>query len=120
MERLLWDRLSFEGGEIPFGRRKIVTVTAEDLQELVDAVRERTFSYEAGRERFRERLAGLSPRACCDRDSLAGQEEAISAVRKTKEYQRMATKSWPKETPEGLVERLFKNRARLAGRRATC
>ena len=49
-----------------------------------------------------------------DRDSLAGQEEAISAVRKTKEYQRMATKSWPKETPEALVERLFKNRARLA------
>jgi len=114
MERLLWGRLSLQGGEIPFGRRKIVTVTTEDLREIVDAVRERTFSYEAGRERFRERLAGLIASRALDRDSLAGQEEAISAVRKTKEYQRMAGRSWPKETPEALVERLFKNRARLA------
>ena len=37
----------------------------------------------------------------------------MSAVRKTKEYQRLATKAWPRETPEGLVEKLFKNRARL-------
>src|SRR4051794_39301642 len=114
MERLLWGRLNLEGGEIPFGRRKVVTVTPEDLQTLVDNVRERTFSYEAGRERFRERLAGMVASRVLDRDSLAGQEEAISAVRKTKEYQRMATRSWPKETPEALVERLFKNRARLA------
>ena len=71
MERLLWGRLSLEGVEIPFGRREIVTVTAEDLRELVDAVRERTFSYEAGRERFRERLAGmLASRAA--RPRLAG------------------------------------------------
>jgi DNA helicase IV len=113
MERLLWSRLSLEGGEIPFGRRKVVTVTPQDLRELVDSVRERTFSYEAGRERFRERLAGLVASRALERDSLAGSEEAISAVRKTKEYQRMASKSWPKETPEALVERLFKNRARL-------
>ena len=37
----------------------------------------------------------------------------MSAVRKTKEYQRLATRAWPRETPEGLVEKLFKNRARL-------
>ncbi len=113
MERLLWNRLSLEGGEIPFGRLKIVTVTREDLQQIVAAVRERTFSYEAGRERFRERLAGFVASRVLDRDSLAGQEEAISAVRKTKEYQRLATKAWPRETPEALVEKLFKNRARL-------
>ena len=113
MERLLWGRLSLEGGEIPFGRRKLVTVTREDLEEIVAAVRERTFSYEAGRERFRERLAGLIAGRLVDRDSLAGQDEALSAVRKTKEYQRMTTKAWPRESPEALVERLFKNRARL-------
>src|SRR3954453_2181377 len=88
MERLLWGRLSLEGGEIPFGRRKLVTVTPEDLEELVASVRERTFSYEAGRERFRERLAGLIAGRLLDRDPLAGQEGALSAVRKTKEYQR--------------------------------
>ena len=66
MERLLWDRLSLEGAEIPFGRRRDGRRSrAEDLQELVDAVRERTFSYEAGRERFRERLAGLRRLARC-------------------------------------------------------
>ena len=37
----------------------------------------------------------------------------MSAVRKTKEYQRLATRAWPRETPEALVEKLFKNRARL-------
>src|SRR3954469_1615304 len=118
MERLLWGRMSLEGGEIPFGRRKLVTVTPEDLEELVASVRERTFSYEAGRERFRERLAGLIAGRLLDRDSLAGQDEALSAVRKTKEYQRMTTKAWPRESPEALVERLFKHRARLkeAGR----
>ena len=91
----------------------MVTVSEDDLRELVAAVRERTFSYEAGRERFRERLAGFVASRLLDRDSLAGQDEAMSAVRKTKEYQRLATRAWPRETPEGLVEKLFKNRARL-------
>ena len=59
LERLLWDRLNLEGGEIPVGRRRDRHGHREDLRELVAAVRERTFSYEAGRERFRERLAGL-------------------------------------------------------------
>lgn len=113
LERLLWDRLTLEGAEIPFGRRKTVTVSDEDLRDIVAAVRERSRSYEAGRERFRERLAGFVASRVLDRDSLAGQEEAISAVRKTKEYQRLATRAWPRETPEGLVAKLFKNRARL-------
>jgi DNA helicase IV len=104
MRRLLWDRMNLEGGE---------TVSAADLEALVAAVRERTFSYEAGRERFRERLAGLLASRALVAGSLAGQEEAISAVRKTREYQRLASRAWPRETPEGLVEKLFKNRARL-------
>jgi len=49
-----------------------------------------------------------------DPASMASLEEAISTVRKTKEFQRLATRAWPRETPEGLVEKLFKNRARLS------
>jgi DNA helicase IV len=113
MERLLWRRLSLDGATIPFGRRREVEVTREDLQELVDAVRDRTRSYEAGRERFRERLAGLVASRLLDRNALAGQDEVLTAVRKTPEYQRLVTKAWPKVTPEALVEQLFKNRIRL-------
>ena len=112
VERLLWDRLTLEGAEIPVSRRRTVEVTGDDLRDVVAAARERTRSYEAGRERFRERLAGLIASRALQRDSLAGQE-AISAVRRTKEYQRLAARAWPRETPEGLVEKLFKNRARL-------
>jgi DNA helicase IV len=32
MERLLWNRLSLEGGEIPFGRRKIVTCRRSSMR----------------------------------------------------------------------------------------
>src|SRR3954463_3396579 len=48
MRRLLWDRLSLEGVVLPVARREIV-VDSEEVAELVDAVRARTFSYEAGR-----------------------------------------------------------------------
>ena len=56
---------------------------------------------------------GCSRRARSTRRSLVSEEEAISAVRKTREYQKLASRAWPRETPEGLVEKLFKNRARL-------
>lgn len=98
LKRLLWDRLKLDDPEIA---------------DLVASVRERTFSYEAGRERFRERLAGHLAAKALDRKSLVSEEEAISAVRKTREYQRLANRVWPRETPEGLVQKLYKNRARL-------
>src|SRR3954462_1306460 len=112
MRRLLWDRLSIDGAVIPVGRREVV-VSGDEVRELVDAVRARTFSYEAGRTQFRERLAGVVASRVLARDSLAGSEEAVSAVRKTREYQRWVGRVWPRETPEGLVEKLFKQRARL-------
>jgi DNA helicase IV len=99
LHRLLWDRLKLDGDP--------------ELEELVAAVRERTFSYEVGRERFRERLAGMLAARTMDQRSLASVQEAISAVRKTREYQKLASRAWPRETPEGLVEKLYKNRARL-------
>jgi DNA helicase IV len=113
MRRLLWDRLRFEDAEIPVGPRRAVTVTADEQRDLVDAVRARTFSYEAGRTAFRERLAGAIASRVLDPASMVGLQEALTAVRKTREYQKLATRAWPRETPEGLVEKLFKNRARL-------
>jgi DNA helicase IV len=113
MERLLWRRLNLDGATIPFGRRQEIVVTREDLQGLVDSVRERTRSYEAGRERFRERLAGMVASRLLRPGSLAGQDEALTAVRKAKEYQQLVNKAWPKVTPEALVEQLFKNKIRL-------
>jgi len=114
MRRLLWDRLRFEDAEIPVTRRRSLTVTADEQRSLVDAVRARTFSYEAGRTAFRERLAGTIASRVLDPASMVGQEEALTAVRKTREYQKLVSRAWPRETPEGLVEKLFKNRARLA------
>ena len=58
LHRLLWDRLKLDGDP--------------ELEGLAAAVRERTFSYEAGRERFRERLAGLLAARALDSE-LAGQ-----------------------------------------------
>ena len=113
MHRLLWGRLTFEDIEIPVSRRVTVTVTADEQRELVASVRERTFSYEAGRERFRERLAGTLASRLLTQDSLASPDDTIKIIRKTKEYSRAVTKAWPKETPQGLVGKLFTNRARL-------
>src|SRR5262249_22141015 len=84
MARLLWDRLALEGAVIPVARREI-TVSSDEVVELVDAVRARTFSYEAGRTQFRERLAGVVASRLLDPLSMAGQEDAIRAVRATKE-----------------------------------
>ncbi|HET6551785.1 MAG TPA: hypothetical protein VFG79_25175, partial [Solirubrobacter sp.] len=112
LARLLWERLRFEDATVPIGRREL-TVTAGEQRDLAGAVRERTFSYEAGRTLFRERLAGLLASRVVERASTAAQEDALSAVRKTREYQRLASRAWPRETPEGLVDKLFKHRARL-------
>ena len=37
----------------------------------------------------------------------------LSAVRSERDYQRLVTKCWPRQTPEALVAALFKNRRRL-------
>ncbi|MDA0183894.1 AAA family ATPase [Solirubrobacter phytolaccae] len=113
LQRLLWDRLTFEDIEVPLSRRVTATVTADEQRELVAAVRERTFSYATGRERFRERLAGTFASRVLSSDSLASPDDTVKAIRKSKDYTRAVTKAWPKETPEGLVKKLFSNRERL-------
>jgi DNA helicase IV len=116
LERALWDRLRVDDREyaIPVGRRA-VTVTPADVRALVLAARERTRSYGAGRERFRQRLAALVAARASEHGhgSLVASDEVLVAVRKAREYQACANRVWPRETPEGLCRRAFRNRARL-------
>jgi hypothetical protein len=58
MERLLWGRLSLEGGSIPFGRRKVVEVTSEDLQDLVASAEVVRGGEAAGHDADGRRVAG--------------------------------------------------------------
>ena len=124
MERLLWDRLSLEGAEIPLGRAVAwSSVTAEDLAgDRATRCASARSATRPGRERFRERLAGVrrAP-ARSTRDSLAGQEEAMSAVRKTKEYQRLATQGVAARDARGPGrEAVQEPRAAGARWRASC
>src|SRR6185436_1593225 len=73
-------------------------------------------TYELGRERFRTRLADRLATQVVE-GSRAGRaldhDTVLSAVRGAKEYQRLVTRCWPRQTPEALVAALFKNRRRL-------
>ena len=114
MHRLLWGRLTFEDIEIPVSRRRDRHRHRRTSSETGRAVRERTFSYEAGRERFRERLAGMLASRLLDAGLArqpGGRDQRSSA--RPRSTAARSTKAWPKETPEGLVGKLFTNRARL-------
>ncbi len=82
------------------------TVTREDMQELVDAVRERTCSYEAGRERFRERLAGMVASRLLDPTRWPGRTR------------RSAPSARPRSTSSSSNRGLAEGDARGAGRAA--
>ena len=84
-------------------------------REVIAEARTR-LTYDAGRARFRDRLADRVATEVMGRSATAGQadpETVASAVRQTREYQRLASSSWPRQTPEALVAQLFKNRRRL-------
>ena len=92
-------------------------VGPEDVQPLIDAARARFRSHQDGRERFRAQLGEL------DRDTRAGgpsrvvrrgHDELETLVRKTKAYQGLANKAWPRVTSDQLFAALFRNRKRLA------
>jgi hypothetical protein len=44
---------------------------------------------------------------------VASITDVVTAVRKSKEYQRLANKAWPHVTPDRLVQTLYRNRRRL-------
>ena len=70
----------------------------------------------AARERFRDRLADRVATEVMARSAAAGRadpETVLSAVRRTREFQKLASGSWPRQMPEALVAQLFKNRRRL-------
>jgi hypothetical protein len=96
--------------------RVTVEVTPEEVTDLVAEAQGRR-TYQAGRERFRDRLADRVVTQVMERargGRAADPAAVASAVRQTKEYQRLANRCWPRQTPEALVASLFKNRRRLA------
>jgi DNA helicase IV len=117
MARLLWARVGPPADEVAVPVERVtVSLSLEDVAEVIEEGRER-LTYEGGRVRFRERLADRVATAVMGslRDGMGASPEAVtSAVRQTREYQRLAGKCWPRVTPEQLLAMVFKNRRRLA------
>jgi DNA helicase IV len=118
LERLLWQRVQLPEGqdfEVSVGAMT-VTATADEVVSLVESARGSTRSYQAGRLRFRAKLAELLAERAMEQSRrvvLASISDVVTAVRKTKEYQRLVNKVWPHVTPERLVQTLYRNRPRL-------
>ena len=118
LERLLWQRVHLtedQRFEVTAGA-VTVTVTAAEVGSLVTSARESSRSYQAGRLRFRSKLAELLAARAMEqsrRPVVASVSDVVRAVRKSKEYQRLAGKVWPHATPERLVQALYRNRRRL-------
>jgi DNA helicase IV len=116
LSRLLWERvvLPDETTAMVVGR-VAVEATPEDVAEIVAEAQSRA-TYQAGRERFRDRLADRLVTQVMERGRgghAADPAAVASAVRQTKEYQRLANRCWPRQTPEALVAAVFRNRKRL-------
>jgi superfamily I DNA/RNA helicase len=117
LRRLLWERVGApeEAVSMEVGRVTVVA-SPEEVSEIVEEARDRR-TYELGRERFRTRLADRLATQVVEgsRGGRALDHDAVlKAVRGAREYQRLATRCWPRQTPEALVASLFKNRRRLA------
>jgi DNA helicase IV len=96
--------------------RAEVRAEPDELADLIAEARAQRRSYQAGRERFRERLAGRLATHAIARSRLAAAsdpEAVIGAVRRTRAYQKLADRCWPRQTPEALVRSLFRQRRRL-------
>jgi DNA helicase IV len=116
LSRLLWERVVIPEEAVAMTVERVqVEATPDDVADVIaEAQRRRT--YQAGRERFRDRLADRLVTQVMERargGHAAAPEAVASAVRQTKEFQRLANKAWPRQTPEALVAALFKNRRRL-------
>ena len=116
LSRLLWERVVIPDEPVSMVVGRVtVEVTPEEVADLIAEAQGRR-TYQAGRERFRDRLADRLVTQVMERargGHAASPETVASAVRQTKEFQRLATKAWPRQTPEALVASLFKNRRRL-------
>ena len=116
LSRLLWEKVVIPEETVPMVVGRVaVEATPDEVADLIAEAQGRR-TYQAGRERFRDRLADRLVTQVMERarGGLAAEPEAVaSAVRQTKEYQRLANRAWPRQTPEALVSSLFKNRRRL-------
>jgi DNA helicase IV len=118
LERLLWQRVhppENQHLEVSVAGMR-VTATAAELVSLVMSARDATRSYQGGRLRFRAKLAEMLAARAIEqsrRPVVASIAEVVTAVRKSKEYQRLTSKVWPHVTPERLVQALYRNRRRL-------
>jgi hypothetical protein len=117
LERLLWSRIREPEDEVIVrvgnGRARIAP---GEVMALQAAARERTRTYQGARMRFREALAerlATSAGRPAVRGAPLSNEDVLSAVRKSPEYQRLANRVWPRVAPEALFADLFRNRRRL-------
>ena len=116
LARLLWEKVAIPSGTVTMTVARVqVEATPEDVTDVIAEAQGRP-TYQAGRERFRDRLADRLVTQVMERargGRAAAPEAVASAVRQTKEYQRLANRCWPRQTPDALVASLFKNRRRL-------
>jgi hypothetical protein len=116
LSRLLWEKVVLPEEPVPMVVGRVaVEATPDTVADLIAEAQGRR-TYQAGRERFRDRLADRLVTQVMERGRgghAASPEAVASAVRQTKEYQRLANRCWPRQTPEALVATLFKNRRRL-------
>jgi DNA helicase IV len=117
LERLLWSRIREPEGEVIVrvgnGRARI---GADEVMALRAAARERTRTYQGARMRFRDALAeqlATSAGRPTVRGAPLSNEDILTAVRKSSEYQKLANRVWPRVAPDALFADLFKNRRRL-------
>src|SRR3954469_7733226 len=117
LSRLLWARVGPPAAPVSLSVGRVsVSLTPSEVAAIISDARER-LTYEGGRARFRERLADRLATAVIAgaRDSASASPEAVtSAVRQSKEYQRLATRCWPRGPPGQLLAAAFKPRRRLA------
>jgi DNA helicase IV len=116
LSRLLWEKVVIPDEPVTMTVARVQVEAAPDEVADVMAEAQARPTYQAGRERFRDRLADrlVTQVMARARGGRAAAPEAVaSAVRQTKEYQRLANRCWPRQTPEALVASLFKNRRRL-------
>ncbi len=115
LERLLWERVGPPAEPVRMTVARVpLEIGPAEVGELIDDARASRRTYQAGRERFRDRLADrLATRVLEGARVAASPEAAASAVRQAKEWQKLATAAWPRQTAEQLVAALFKNRKRL-------
>src|SRR5262249_61767901 len=91
--------------------RATVSVTRGAVRDAIAAARERARSYQGARERFRERLAGMVAGSL---RSDGTEEDLLRAVRGSKDFTKLADKTWPRVAAQQLFGWLVHKR-RLGG-----